>query len=317
MNQKIDVVTVTLNPAIDQTVAVANFTAGAVNRVAAYRSDPGGKGVNVASFLTDYELCVAVTGFLGQENDGLFREFFARKKMIDRFVRIAGKTRTGIKIVDPNNQQTTDINFPGQTGTPADVQALVQALQELATRVDWLVFAGSIPANMPVTVYRDLLQTLQPQGKRLVLDTSGTGLREALIGRPYLIKPNIHELQELVGDNLETHPAIVRAAHHLATEYGIACIVVSMGKEGAIFVEGTEMLLAVPPAVEVKSTVGAGDAMVAGMVAGKMRGASLADCARLATAFAADAISHIGSELSSLEAVEAWMHQVTIQPIYQ
>jgi 1-phosphofructokinase len=110
---KFDVVTVTLNPAIDRTVTIRNFTAGAVNRVEQERSNPGGKGVNVASALSDYGYQVAVTGFLGRENSAPFEELFARKKIADRFVRIAGRTRMGIKITDPTLHQTTDINFPG------------------------------------------------------------------------------------------------------------------------------------------------------------------------------------------------------------
>lgn len=317
MNHKIDVVTITLNPAIDQTISIPHFTAGAVNRVAEYQSDPGGKGVNVASFLADYGLTVAVTGFLGNENDTLFREFFSRKGITDHFVRIAGATRIGIKIVDPLTHETTDVNFPGQTGTMEDVQALFQVLNELAYGADWFVFSGSIPSNMPATIYRDLIQAIKPGDKRVVLDTSGTGLREALVAGPSVVKPNIHELEELVGRALDTQPAIVEAAQDLSQRYAVGCVVVSMGKDGAIFVEGEEIVRAIPPAVEVKSTVGAGDAMVAGVVAGKIRGASLADCARLSTSFSVDAISHLGSGLSSLEAVEALMNRVTVERLHQ
>lgn len=312
MNQPIDVVTVTLNPAIDQTISVPNFTAGEVNRVTQSQSDPGGKGVNVASFLTDDGFTVAVTGFLGRQNDGLFREFFERKGIVDRFVRIAGQTRTGIKIVDPVNQRTTDINFSGQSGTPEDVQTLFQILEELATVCDWFVLSGSIPANTPVTIYRDLIQMLRGRHKHVVLDTSGGALREALVAGPYLIKPNIDELRELTGAPLDTQAAIVAAAQQLSRRHDIQCLVVSMGKQGAIFVEGDEVVLAVPPAVEVKSTVGAGDAMVAGTVSGKLRGYGLADCARRATAFSVDTIAHVGSELSSREAIEVLTHQVTV-----
>jgi fructose-1-phosphate kinase PfkB-like protein len=107
----------------------------------------------------------------------------------------------------------------------------------------------------------------------------------------------------------------VSVARDLMQRYHIASVVVSMGKAGAIYVEGNETIWAVPPAVEVKSTVGAGDALVAGTVAGKLAGLSLADCARLATAFSATAISHMGHGLPSVAEVAAWRDQVTIRQL--
>jgi fructose-1-phosphate kinase PfkB-like protein len=109
--------------------------------------------------------------------------------------------------------------------------------------------------------------------------------------------------------------SILELSRALMERYNIHSVVISMGKDGAIFVDGAETVWALPPAVEVKSTVGAGDAMVAGIVAGKMRGLSLVECARLATAFSVTAISHIGSGLPSIEAVQAAQTQVTIRDL--
>jgi fructose-1-phosphate kinase PfkB-like protein len=148
-----------------------------------------------------------------------------------------------------------------------------------------------------------------------VLDTSGEGFKQAVAAGPWLIKPNADELGEFVGEKLETGDAIVKVARSLMKQYNIASVVVSMGKEGAIYVEGNETIWAVPPSVEVKSTVGAGDAMVAGTVAGKIRGLRLAECARLATALSMTAISHIGSGLPSLEAVEGQPGSVTYESL--
>jgi 1-phosphofructokinase len=152
-------------------------------------------------------------------------------------------------------------------------------------------------------------------GKRTVLDTSGEGFRQAIAAGPWLIKPNADELGELVGEKLATSDAIIRVARELMQRHDIMTVVVSMGKEGAIFIEGQETVWAVPASVEVKSTVGAGDAMVAGIVAGKTAGLSLAECAKLATAFSMTAISHIGSGLPSIEAVQAARERVTIHEL--
>ncbi len=310
LSSSVDVVTVTLNPAIDQTVTIPNFAAGKVNRVAHYQSDAGGKGVNVASFLTDYGHAVAVTGFLGRENVGIFEALFTQKQIMDRFVRIAGQTRVGIKIADPVQNQTTDINFPGQAPTPADVEALFQQLATL--HAEWVVLAGSIPPGIDATIYRDLVTTLKAQGHKVVLDTSGDALRHALDAVPHIIKPNIHELEALVGEPLTTQAAITQAVQTLL-ERGIQLVAVSMGEAGASFVTKQARVTARPPRVEVKSTVGAGDAMVAGIVAAQLHNASLGTCARLATAFSLDAITHIGSGLSSRAATETLMQQVMVE----
>lgn len=315
MDTSVDIVTVTVNPAIDQTITIPHFRAGAVNRVAQVRSDAGGKGINVAAFLADYGERVAATGFLGAENDTLFRSFFERKTIADRCVRLAGSTRTGIKIVDPIAGQTTDINFPGLAGGATESQALAQQIDALAIHAEWFVFAGSLPPELPATTYRDLIRPLVAEGKRVALDTSGAAFREALAAGPYLIKPNLDELQELVGAALPGETAIIEAAQRLAQEYAIGCVVVSMGKAGALFIEGTTVIRAIPPSVGVKSTVGAGDAMVAGAIGAKRRGATLEETARLATAFSVDAISYVGAGLSAAAAVERLKEQVTIHAL--
>jgi 1-phosphofructokinase len=317
MSQSNRVVTVTINPAIDQTISIPNFEAGIVNRVQSSQMDAGGKGINVAAFLADFGQPAAATGFLGAENDAIFCRLFYQKDIEDRCVRIAGATRIGVKISDMALRRTTDINFPGQAPAPADVARLFDILRELAADHEWFVLSGSIPAGVPADIYAEMIHLLTGgrtgRGPKVVLDTSGEGFRQAVAAGPWLIKPNADELGEFAGEKLETPAAIVRVARELMRRYGIANVVVSMGREGAIYVEDGAPIWAVPPSVEVRSTVGAGDAMVAGTVAGKIRGLPLAECARLATAFSMTAISHIGSGLPSLAAVEAARARVTIR----
>ena len=314
MNSATGIATVTLNPAVDQTAAIPNFTVGEVNRVEWEQSDPGGKGVNVASFLADYRCRVAVTGFLGADNAGLFEELFAQKQIEDRFVRIAGKTRINVKIIDEVQHQVTDINFPGQTGTAEDITALKENVAALAASYPWFVLSGSVPAGIPPELYRDLIQLLKRKAKQAVLDTSGVPLKQAIAAAPYAIKPNIDELQELVERRLNSETEILQAARQLVHE-GIVCVVVSMGKRGAIFVETDASVLATPPAITVKSTVGAGDAMVAGLVTGKLRGLSLADCARLATSFSMGALGQLGPRLPDPNTVASFMAQVSVRTL--
>ena len=146
------IATVTLNPAIDQTVRVDNFRPNRVNRALAIKFDASGKGVNVASFLADYGHDTIVTGFLGQESVDIFEQFFASKGIDNRFVRIPGNTRINVKVVDEINQQTTDINMPGQTPPQEAMNTLLQTIEQLASSCDWFVLSGSLPPRIQTTI---------------------------------------------------------------------------------------------------------------------------------------------------------------------
>jgi 1-phosphofructokinase len=312
------IATVSLNPAIDQTAIVLNFTAGAVNRVQREQSDAGGKGVNVASFLAQTGHDVVVTGLLGRDNDGPFARLFAEKNIADRFVRLPGATRVNIKVVDDAQDRVTDINFPGLRPGALEMEALADAIDELAGDVEWFVLSGSVPAGIPNDVYATLCTRLKRRGRTVVLDASGAPFAAAIAAGPAaapdIIKPNIDELQELLGRRLDDDPEVVSAARSLVGN-GIRTVAVSMGTRGAIFVEAGTALLAAPPKIAVKSTVGAGDAMVAGLIAGKLQALSLERCARLATAFSLGALGEIGHSLPSPEILEAYARNVTIHQL--
>jgi 1-phosphofructokinase len=308
--QTLDIATITLNPAIDRTVTISNFTAGAVNRVEASQDTPGGKGVNVASVLADYGLRTGVTGFLGRDNAASFEALFARKKIEDHFIRIAGRTRVGFKITDPVRALTTDINFPGLAPISADIAALQRTLANLNSA--WWVVSGSIPPGLDSGIYRDIIAALKSRGARVILDSSGEALRRAIESRPHIVKPNLDELQTLLGKPLTETKAIVTAAKELLAT-GIEMVVVSMGKHGACFVTATDAVIARSPDVAVKSTVGAGDAMVAGVIAAQIRGLPLADCARLASAFSLQFLTHAG--VQSQPALKEVMNQIIVKSV--
>lgn len=310
-----NIVTLTLNASIDQTARVPNFTAGEVNRVTWEQSDAGGKGVNVASFLADFGHALAVTGLLGEGNQQLFVRLFAEKGLIDRFVRVPGQTRVNVKVVDDVLDQVTDINFPGVSVDGAAVAAVTAAVMTLVDEgAKVFVLSGSLPAGVPTTIYRDLTASLKARGRTVVLDTSGEGLAHAIAAGPDVIKPNILELTELVGHPLEGDAAIVAAARGLRQQ-GIDLVAVSMGGRGAIFVDGGEAVHAEPPRVAIKSTVGAGDAMVAGIVHGSLQGLGGEDRARLATAFSLGALGEIGPRLPPRTVIDALKDKVNTRVI--
>ena len=309
------IATITLNAAIDQTAIVPNFTAGEVNRVEREQSDAGGKGVNVASFLSHFGHEVAVTGLLGLGNMEPFTRLFTAAGIIDSFVKVPGLTRVNVKVVDEVRNQVTDINFPGLETTRRHDEAVYSAVETLAIDgVEWFVLSGSLPGGMATDVYRHLVERLKARGKRVVLDTSGEPLAASIAAGPDVVKPNIDELRQLTGTALAADGDIVTAAHSLIAKK-IGLVAVSMGARGAIFVRQGEAVLAVPPKVTVKSTVGAGDAMVAGIVHGSLQGLPIDDLARVATAFSLGALGEIGPRLPTRAAVEAFVPRVTIQSL--
>jgi 1-phosphofructokinase len=312
MGETVRIATVSLNPAIDQTAFVPNFTAGTVNRVAHEQSDAGGKGVNVASFLAHFGLPVAVTGLLGDQNAGPFERLFADKEIDDHFVRVAGRTRVNVKIVDEVQDRVTDLNFPGLAPSAADLEHLMAAVDELCHDTQWFVLSGSLPAGVPEDIYADLVRWLKARGKKVLLDTSGPPFAAAIGCAPDVIKPNIDELRELSGRSLDTEAELVSTVRELIAQ-GINLVAVSMGKDGAVFVERDAAMLVLPTAIAVRSTVGAGDAMVAGIVTGTLRGLDLAGRARLATAFSLGALGEIGPNLPPRVVVESYVERVRVR----
>lgn len=292
------VVTVTANPAVDHTVRVPGFRAGEVNRVGSDERTPGGKGVNVAAALRVLGVETLATGILGDANAALFEDFLAAEGIADRFVRLHGATRTGIKIVDDLDGSTTDINFPGLTVDAAAVARLTDAVGRAVegTEARWVALSGSLPPGAPDDLYARLAGVAHEAGARVALDTSGPALGAALAGRPDLVKPNVAELEELAGRRLPDTSACLGAVADLQAR-GVRWVAVSMGADGGLFVDRGTAVLARPPAVEVASTVGAGDATVAGIIAAVLRGESLAGVARLATACGATAVATVGPRL--------------------
>ena len=304
------IVTVTPNPAVDVTVFVPALHPGEVNTAAEARESAGGKGINVASCLADFGRRVAATGFLGKANEAIFARHLQSKGIADRFLRLEGATRTGIKVVDTTTNTTTDINLPGLGPDPRHVDALFDTVDGLVRPGRWFVLAGSLPPGLSDGFYRELAARILHADGHVALDTSGNALREGLRAGVTLAKPNLRELEWLCGTNL-TEPDRILAAGEELLASGIRTVVISMGAEGALFLEDTQRLLVHPPATRVQSTVGAGDAMMAGMIAGACDGLDLAARARRATAFSLDTLTRIGAHLdpARVQKIEA---QLTI-----
>ncbi|WP_054018221.1 1-phosphofructokinase family hexose kinase [Piscinibacter sakaiensis] len=316
MTGTLQVVTLTPNPAIDHTVTLERLVPGAVHRARSEQFEAGGKGIGVAAVLAALGVRVAAGGWLGAENPQRFERSFAQAGIVDAMWRVPGRTRTNIKLADAERGETTDINLPG-IAFDASLLAGAEAglLQTLRPRVGpgtWLTVAGSLPPGVTPADLARLADTLRAQGARLMLDTGGTTLRallEVLRPAPDFVKPNRAELEDLVGHPLPSPGAVADAAAQLQ-QRGVALVVVSLGGDGAVIASQGRRWFAATPPVPVATTVGAGDALVAGTLAALIRGRAPLDAAVFGMACAAARIQRIAPGLPPLAEIDALAAQI-------
>ena len=259
--------TVTFNPALDYVVTVNHFTLGSVNRTVRENIFYGGKGINVSALLANlgYESTALgfVAGFTGEEIErGVKALGFGSD-----FIKVEnGMSRINLKL---KSDEESEINGMGPQITPDDVRKLFEKLGRL-TKGDVLVLSGSIPAAIDDTIYERIMERLDGRGIRIVVDAEKDLLLNVLKYHPFLIKPNNHELGQMFGTELSTDEEIVEYAGKLQ-DMGAVNVLVSMAKDGAILVseDGQVHKQAVAKGT-VKNSVGAGDSMVAGFLAGWM-----------------------------------------------
>lgn len=280
------ILTLTLNPALDLTLRLASLQPGAINRCDELRSHAAGKGLNVAQVLADLGHSLSVSGFLGRANAAPFERLMQARGFHDLFVRVPGETRSNIKLAEAGGR-ITDLNGPGPQVEAEHLQRLEEELQPLLAGHDAVVVAGSLPRGVTTQWFASLLRRIKASGVPLVVDSSGAALQAALGVVPWLIKPNEEELREACGSDLPA--AITRLRGQ-----GIEHVLLSRGADGVEWHGPGIALRAVPPRVEVASTVGAGDSLLAASLHGLLQGWPAERTLRLATAVAAQAVTQIG-----------------------
>ena len=257
--------TVTFNPSLDYSVTVDAFACGIVNRTKEERIYPGGKGINVSIVLKnlgfDNTAFGFLAGFTGEQIEKLLRE----QGVATDFIKVSeGMSRINVKL---HSDEETEINGQGPMIEAADIRRLYEKLDRLKED-DILVLAGSIPSVMPDSMYMDIMKYLEGRGIRIVVDATKDLLKNVLIYRPFLIKPNNHELGELFGVTLTEKKDVAVYAKKLR-EQGARNVLVSMAGAGAVLItEDGQVFTADAPHGKVKNSVGAGDSMVAGFLAG-------------------------------------------------
>ncbi len=305
------IVTVTMNPAVDKTLILDELKLSNVNRVSKLRLDAGGKGINVSKQVKALGGLTTATGFLGGPSGAFIREQLDALDICHHFIEIEGSTRTNTKLVDLKNSTYTDINEPGISPTQEALSALKQAVFSLLGSTGILVLSGSVPDGVDRGIYAGWIKAAKTMGVRTVLDADGALLKEGVQAGPYLVKPNIHELERLFGLRLDTVEKTVECARRLLT-YGTEHVVVSMGEKGSVFLSGQVAYMAEAVKTDVKSTVGAGDSMVGGLAYAMSSGMLFEEGARLAAAAATGSVGNVGTLMASREQADYWMGRIKL-----
>lgn len=256
------ILTVTLNTALDITYRTPALTPHATNRVAGVAERPGGKGLNVARVLAALGHETVVTGFAGGRTGDALRELLAAESPADALVGIGGTTRRTIAVVDEATGDTTQLNEPGPTVTPAEWAAFLTSYEGLAARADAVALCGSLPPGIHVGAYAELVRLARAAGLPVLLDTSGEPLRRGIAARPDIVKPNADELAQLTGSR---EP--LRATGD-ARRRGGRAVIASLGAAGMLAATPDGTWRAAPPTAVRGNPTGAGDSAVAGLLSG-------------------------------------------------
>lgn len=306
--------TLTLNPAIDKTCEISSFTPGALNRMRTVREDAAGKGVNVAKALDAMnEPCVAM-GILGGETGKKIEQSLRDRGIETDFIVVNTPTRVNLKVFDPVSGLTTEINEPGCPVRGETLASVEQKLQSRLKEGDIAVFSGALPPGADASTYKRFVSLCRSCGAKAFVDTDGEPLRLAAEAAPYAIKPNLRELGAFLQRPLVGMDDCLLGAKVLL-EKGATFAVVTMGSKGAIFIRAGECLYAHGVAVTQKSTVGAGDAVMAALVLCEARGMGLRETARLCMAAGAASVMREGSQSPDMDEVIALMDRVEIETL--
>ncbi|WP_206922300.1 1-phosphofructokinase [Alicyclobacillus suci] len=277
------VVTVTLNPAVDLFVSVKRLQPGTLHRVPTPLQHAGGKGINVAKMLAGLGVPAVATGFLGGNRGNWLHEEIVRQGVDSRFVRIADESRVNVKVIDEDGT-LTELNSPAPQFTEADWRMFGDTLKQLCTGADsWLALCGNLPAGCQLDWYKNVIEWAKAHHIKTLLDASGEAFALGIEAKPDVIKPNQHELEQLLGQTLTSEEDVVRAATQIARA-GVGLVVVSMGEQGIVAVTSSVAVHVRVPRVPVVSSVGAGDTVVAGLLYGFIHRLSLPEAVRFAAA---------------------------------
>ena len=305
------IATVTLNPCLDRTITVDGLMVDETNRWKSLNLYAGGKGIDVSRAIHEMGGRTIAYGFIGGTAGRTVEILLDKEGVPFSFTPIEQETRTNFIITDTQTNQQTRIDAPGPRISKEEFERFRRKLREIQPTPALVVAGGSMPPGVAANFYYDIIMAAKGFGVRSILDSEGQWLEEGIKAKPYLIKPNVREARQLMGEELPTEEAIVNAAVKLL-ETGVEIIVISRGKDGIIAATKKEIVKAVPPPVKVRSAVGAGDCTIAGLALKLARGEPLIEASRLAVAMGTACALTPGTELCHQADVERLLPQIEV-----
>ncbi|MBC2195064.1 1-phosphofructokinase [Listeria booriae] len=297
--------TITLNPSVDYIVELDSLELGALNRMENSVKLPGGKGVNVSRILNQLQSDNCALGFLGGFTGGFIQDWLADEGSKSAFTQIADDTRINIKL---KHGEETEINSMGPNITPAEIARFFESFDVMKAG-DIAILSGSIPPSLGSDFYNRIIAKCESMGVEFIIDTTGASLLDTLARKPFLIKPNHHELADLFETSFSSVKDIIPYGKK-CLELGAKHVIVSMAGDGALLFVGDKVYQSNTPKGSVKNSVGAGDSMVAGFVGTYEKNNDVLEAFRVAVA--TGSATAFSTDLATYDAIQKLIPEVEI-----
>ncbi len=304
--------TLTLNPAIDRTVLCPEINKVDVTRVSKTTREAAGKGINVSKVIHSMGATSTCTGFIGGYNGDFIFKSLSEDNIATKFVIVEGNTRENIKVFATETKEVLELNESGAQISKENMNEMFEYFDRILTSEDIIVMAGSVPSNIGNDIYKQWIERYKEIGVKTVLDTSKDLFEEGIKAGPSVIKPNLYELEMYFDTKINNQEELIEYSKKLLS-FGIENVLVTMGKDGSLFISKDELYKVSIPSVKVKGTVGAGDSFVAGYSIALERKLNTVDALKYASAVSIASCLQEGSAPGKLADVEILINQIEVE----
>lgn len=310
MRMKRSVLTITLNPSLDKSSSVENIVPEKKLRCSSPKHEPGGGGINVSRALK--RLGINSTAFFtsGGSTGIMLEELLKLEELNIETIRVNGATRENLAVVETSTNQQYRFGFPGQPVRTEEQQKILDFAEHFYPLPDYVVISGSLPSGVQAQFISLLISMYKLKGSRVVVDTSGDSLKAAVEEGVFLLKPNLGELASLVGKDALEDADVDAAAKAIIAQGKASLVIVSLGARGAILYSEKEKIQMAPPVVKVRSIVGAGDSMVAGILSVLVKQGPIDEILRMGIACGSATTMAEGSALFAKKDVDRLLNKI-------